>query len=54
MHQRTLAFAQFGILRKDDSFEVVIDPGPDKVEKRVLDLAPPARSTGVRPYTPPR
>src|ERR1700730_13932618 len=48
MLQRTLPFTQFGILRKDDFFEVVLDPGPDKLEKRILGSAPSKRSTGVR------
>src|SRR3981081_1870655 len=47
MLQHMLSFTQFGILRKDDFFEVVLDPGPDKLEKRVLGSAPSKRSTGV-------
>src|SRR5258708_3153993 len=45
--QSTLTFTQLGILRKDDFFKVVLDPGPDKREKRILGPAPPKRSTGV-------
>src|SRR4030088_201315 len=47
MLQHTLSFTQFGILRKDDFFEVVLDPGPDKLEKWILSSAPSKRSTGV-------
>ena len=39
-HEHTLDLAQFGILRKDDLFKVVFDPGTDKVEKRGLGPAP--------------
>ena len=31
-----LDFTEKGILRKDDLFEVVFDPGSDKREKRIL------------------
>src|ERR1700682_1117684 len=48
MLERTLPFTQFGILRKDDFFEVVLDPGPDKLEKWILSTAPSKRSTGVK------
>jgi hypothetical protein len=34
-HQFVLDFTQEGILRKDDLFKVVFDPGADKREKRV-------------------
>src|SRR3984893_18594485 len=47
MLQHTFPFTQFGILRKDDFFEVVLDPGPDKLEKWILSSAPSKRSTGV-------
>ncbi len=47
--QRTFNVTQFGILRKDDSFEVVFNPGTDKVEKQAPGPAPAScRSTGVR------
>src|ERR1017187_175235 len=52
--QRTLSFTQFGILRKDDLFKVVLDPGPDKREKRILGPAPSKRSTGVHLAQPRR
>src|SRR6202051_5302555 len=45
--QRNFSFTQFGILRKDDLFKVVHDPGPDKLEKWILAPAPSKRSTGV-------
>src|SRR5260370_35979965 len=54
MLQRTLPFTKFVILRKDDFFEVVLDPGPDKLEKRFLGSAPSKRSTGVRLAQPRR
>src|SRR4051794_15049631 len=54
MHKRTFCFTQFGIPRKDDLFEVVFDPSPDKPEKRVLGPAPSKRSTGVRLAQPRR
>src|SRR5207253_8479167 len=45
--EHTLHLAQFGMLRKDDLFEVVFDPGTDEVEKRGLGPAPAAgRDTG--------
>ena len=46
--KRTLAFTQLGIFRKDDLFKVVLNPGPDKREKRILGPAPSKRSTGER------
>src|ERR1700722_6633605 len=53
-----LGFTQLGMLRKDDAFEVVHDPGPDKLEKRVLGPAPflnrRNRSTGERKIQPRR
>ena len=52
--QRTLTFTQLGILRKDDLFKVVFDPGPDKLKKRILGPAPSKRSTGVKPAQPRR
>ena len=44
-HQMLLDFTQGGILRKDDGFKVVFDPGADKREKGIpgqimLDTAP--------------
>src|ERR1700692_5136438 len=51
--QRNFSFTQFGILRKDDLFKVVLDPGPDKLEKWILAPAPSKRSTGV-PLAQPR
>src|SRR6202051_3595799 len=45
--QRTFYYTQFGILRKDDLFKVVLDPGPDKLEKWIPAPAPSKRSTGV-------
>ena len=51
--QRTLAITQLGVFRKDDLFEVVLDPGPDKLENVILGPAPSKRSTGVR-FTQPR
>jgi len=45
-HQFVLDFTQEGILRKDDLFKVVFDPGADKREKRI-----PARSFRVLPRT---
>ena len=46
--KRALAITQLGIFRKDDLFEVVLDPGPDKLEKVILGPAPSKRSTGER------
>ena len=47
--QRTFYVTQFGILRKDDSFKVVFNPGTDKVEKQAPGPAPATRrSTGVK------
>jgi hypothetical protein len=48
----TRSFTQFGIIRKDDFFEAVLNPGPDKLEKWILAPAPlgshsKTRSTGV-------
>ncbi len=34
--KNALDFTEKGILRKDDLFEVVFDPGSDKREKRIL------------------
>ena len=49
----TLSTTQLGIFRKDNFFEVVLDPSPDKPEKRILGPAPSCqqirRSTGVLP-----
>src|SRR5664279_310805 len=49
--KRTLSTTQLGIFRKDDLFEVVLDPSPDKPEKRILGPTPSCqeirRSTGV-------
>src|SRR5262249_8738999 len=45
--EKLLDLAQFGILRKYDAFEVVFDPGTDKVEKRCLGPIPTiGRDTG--------
>ena len=38
--KRSLYLTQFGILRKYDAFEVVFDPGSDKVEKQCLGPVP--------------
>ncbi len=39
--------AEKGILRKDDLFEVVFNPGSDKREKRILgQVSPLGRDTG--------
>ena len=35
-HQLTLGYSQGGILRKDDLFKVVSNPGADKREKGIL------------------
>ena len=35
-HKNALDFTEKGILRKDDLFKVVFDPGSDKREKRIL------------------
>ncbi len=55
--KRTLPTTQLGIFRKDNFFEVVLDPSPDKPEKRILGPAPSCqqirRSTGVH-LTQPR
>ena len=46
--QRTFHVSQFGKLRKDDFFEVVFNPGTDKVGKQAPGPAPDfCRSTGV-------
>src|SRR5664280_2143219 len=47
--QDTFYLTQIGILRKDDAFEVVLDPGSDEVEKRCLGPVPAYRgNTGCR------
>ena len=55
--KRMLPTTQLGIFRKDNFFEVVLDPSPDKPEKRILGPAPSCqqirRSTGVH-LTQPR
>src|SRR5437763_16300793 len=38
--EHTLDVTQFGLLRKDDAFEVVFDPGTDKVEQLCLGPVP--------------
>src|SRR6516164_9004192 len=38
--KHTLNVTQFGMLKKDDAFEVVFDPGTDKVEKLCLGPVP--------------
>src|SRR5947209_18109237 len=38
--KHTLDVTQLGMLRKDDAFEVVFDPGTDEVEKRCLGPVP--------------
>ena len=35
-HKNALDFTEKGMLRKDDLFKVVFDPGSDKREKRIL------------------
>src|SRR5262249_11535847 len=50
--KHTLDVTQFGMLRKDDPFEVVFNPGTDKVEKRGLGPVPVHRGdTGRSPVT---
>src|SRR5579864_1896624 len=47
--QDTFYLTQIGILRKDDAFEVVLDPGSDEVEKQCLGPVPAYRgNTGCR------
>ncbi len=48
--QQLFYLSQLGILRKDDAFEVVLDPGSDEVEKRCLGPVPAkCGNTGCRP-----
>src|SRR5277367_2383802 len=45
--KNALNIAEKGVLRKDDSFEVVFNPGSDKREKRILgQVSPLGRDTG--------
>src|SRR5690348_1859051 len=46
--EHTLDVTQFGMLRKYDAFEVVLDPGTDKVEQ--LGLGPVPASGGNTGY----
>src|SRR5262249_13627034 len=53
--EHTLHVTQFGVLRKDDAFEVVLNPGTDKVEKQCLGPVPrPAGNTGWGSTAQPR